>query len=39
MDGSINDESEIVGTVCPIGVEGVEKEIGIGKRSFLENQV
>tara|TARA_B100000809_G_C14626896_1_gene347020 strand:+ start:222 stop:419 length:198 start_codon:yes stop_codon:yes gene_type:complete len=36
MDGSINDESEIVGTVCPIEVEEVEKGIGIGKRSFLE---
>jgi|TARA_B100001079_G_C16058638_1_gene360356 hypothetical protein len=36
MDGSIGDESKVLGTVCPIEVGGVEKGIGIGKRSFLE---
>jgi len=32
MDGSIDDESEVLGTVCPIEVGGVEKGIGIGKK-------
>jgi hypothetical protein len=36
MDGSIDDESEVLGTVCPIEVKGVEKGIGIGKKSFSE---
>tara|TARA_Y100001949_G_scaffold110711_1_gene93644 strand:+ start:8872 stop:9069 length:198 start_codon:yes stop_codon:yes gene_type:complete len=36
MDGSIGDESKVLGTVRPIEIGGVEKGIGIGKRSFLE---
>jgi hypothetical protein len=36
MDGSIGDESKVLGTVRPIEIGEVEKGIGIGKRSFLE---